>query len=105
VISGAGQGRGRIGLVAAGKTYLDLRQALDALGLTDLEASGIRLLKLGVIFPLEPSVVAEFATGLDEIVVVEDKRPFLEDAVKSAQTESRPSYGAPWHCTSCASRS
>jgi indolepyruvate ferredoxin oxidoreductase len=37
-----------------------------------------------VVFPLEPSVVTEFAAGLDEIVVVEDKRPFLEDAVKSA---------------------
>ncbi len=36
-----------------------------------------------MIFPLEPSVVAEFADGLDEIVVVEDKRPFIEDAVKS----------------------
>ncbi|MGH3265221.1 MAG: indolepyruvate ferredoxin oxidoreductase family protein, partial [Trebonia sp.] len=43
-----------------------------------------RLLKLGVIYPLEPSIVAEFATGLDEIVVIEDKRAFLEDAVKSA---------------------
>jgi len=75
----------RIGLVAAGKTYLDVRQALTALGLTeaDLERRGIRLLKLGVIYPLEPSVVAEFAAGLDEIVVVEDKRAFLEDAVKS----------------------
>ena len=78
-----GAPKARIGLVAAGKTYLDLRQALDALGLTDLEASGIRLLKLGVVFPLEPSVVTEFADGLDEIVVVEDKRPFLENAVKS----------------------
>jgi indolepyruvate ferredoxin oxidoreductase len=82
-ISGAGHRRARIGLVAAGKTYLDLRQALDTLGLTDLDAHGIRLLRLGVIFPLEPTVVAEFADGLDEIVVVEDKRPFIEDAVKS----------------------
>ena len=81
-----GAPRARIGLVAAGKTYLDLRQALHALGLADreqLDASGIRLLKLGVVFPLEPGIVAEFAEGLDEIVVVEDKRPFLEDAVKS----------------------
>ena len=84
-ISGAPAGRARIGLVAAGKTYLDLRQALDALGLTeaDLERHGIRLLRLGVIYPLEPSVVAEFAAGLDEIIVIEDKRAFLEDAVKS----------------------
>jgi indolepyruvate ferredoxin oxidoreductase len=82
-IAGAGPGRARIGLVAAGKTYLDLRQALDTLGLTNLAECGIRTLKLGVIFPLEPTVVAEFAEGLDEIVVVEDKRPFIEDAVKS----------------------
>jgi indolepyruvate ferredoxin oxidoreductase len=75
----------RIGLVAAGKTYLDVCQALTALGLTaaDLERHGIRLLKLGVIYPLEPSIVTEFAAGLDEILVVEDKRAFLEDAVKS----------------------
>jgi indolepyruvate ferredoxin oxidoreductase len=75
----------RIGLVAAGKTYLDVRQALTALGLTedDLERHGIRLLKLGVIYPLEPSVIAGFASGLDEIIVVEDKRAFLEDAVKA----------------------
>src|ERR1700761_5638228 len=75
----------RIGLVAAGKTYLDVRQALTALGLTeaDLERHGIRLLKLGVIYPLEPSIVAEFAAGLDEIIVIEDKRAFLEDAMKS----------------------
>jgi indolepyruvate ferredoxin oxidoreductase len=76
----------RIGLVAAGKTYLDVRQALTALGLTeaDLERHGIRLLKLGVIYPVEPTVVAEFADGLDEILVIEDKRAFVEDAVKSA---------------------
>jgi indolepyruvate ferredoxin oxidoreductase len=83
VITGARTAR--IGLVAAGKTYLDVRQALSALGLrqADLEARGIRLLKLGVIYPLEPAVVTEFAAGLDEIIVVEDKRAFLEDAVKS----------------------
>ncbi|HEY6492451.1 MAG TPA: indolepyruvate ferredoxin oxidoreductase family protein [Trebonia sp.] len=88
----------RVGLVAAGKAYLDVRQALTALGLTeaDLESRGIRLLKLGVIYPLEPSIVTEFAAGLDEIVVVEDKRAFLEDAVKSAlygQADTPAVYG------------
>jgi indolepyruvate ferredoxin oxidoreductase len=75
----------RIGIVAAGSTYMALRQALATLGLDDdeLDRRGIRLLKLGVIFPLEPSVVREFAEGLEEIVVVEDKRSFLEDAIKS----------------------
>ena len=81
-----GASKARIGLVAAGKTYLDLRQALSALGLAGnehLDGSGIRLLRLGVVFPLEPGIITEFAAGLEEIVVVEDKRPFLEDAVKS----------------------
>ncbi|HEX3962223.1 MAG TPA: indolepyruvate ferredoxin oxidoreductase family protein [Trebonia sp.] len=80
-----GARRARVGLVAAGKTYLDLRQALTALGLTgrELDSRGIRLLKLGVLFPLEPGIVTEFARGLDEIVVVEEKRGFIEDAVKA----------------------
>ncbi|MFD7296842.1 indolepyruvate ferredoxin oxidoreductase family protein [Streptomyces sp. NPDC059897] len=77
-------GPARVGIVAAGKTYLDVRQALTSLGLDDaaLERSGIRLLKLGAIVPVEPTVVREFARGLDEVVVVEDKRAFLESAVK-----------------------
>ncbi|GLW06932.1 indolepyruvate ferredoxin oxidoreductase [Microtetraspora sp. NBRC 13810] len=74
----------RIGIVSAGKTYLALRQALRALGLADadLERYGIRLLKLGVIHPVEPEIVREFAAGLGQIVVVEEKRSFLEGAVK-----------------------
>jgi indolepyruvate ferredoxin oxidoreductase len=88
----------RVGLVAAGKSYLVARQALTALGLTeeDLERHGIRLLKLGVIYPLEPSIVAEFASGLKEIIVIEDKRAFLEDAVKSVlygRADAPPVYG------------
>lgn len=79
-----GTGPARIGLVAAGKTYLDLRQALAAMRLDEasLEQAGIRLLKLGAIWPVERTVVAEFAAGLDEIIVVEDKRSFLETAIK-----------------------
>ncbi|WP_245665507.1 indolepyruvate ferredoxin oxidoreductase family protein [Actinoplanes subtropicus] len=74
----------RIGIVAAGKTYLDLREALDALGLDDaaLTQFGIRLLKIGMIWPLDPQVIREFSEGLDEVIVVEEKRPFLENAIK-----------------------
>ncbi len=74
----------RVGLVAAGKTFLDLRQALSILGLDDAELArrGVRLLHLGMIHPLEPSVVTGFAAGLAEIVVVEEKRPFIESALK-----------------------
>ncbi|MEV7097793.1 indolepyruvate ferredoxin oxidoreductase family protein [Amycolatopsis sp. NPDC051045] len=74
----------RIGIVSAGKSYLDLQQALRTLGL-DAEALnryGIRVLKLGAIHPLEPGIVREFADGLEEIVVVEEKRAFVETALK-----------------------
>jgi indolepyruvate ferredoxin oxidoreductase len=76
--------RDRIGIVTAGKSYLDVRQALRALGLgeEDLRRFGIRLLKLGAIWPLEPAIVREFAAGLAEVIVVEEKRAFLEPAVK-----------------------
>jgi indolepyruvate ferredoxin oxidoreductase len=82
--TGGGPG-GRIGIVAAGATYLAVRQALDVLGLDDagLERAGLRVLKLGVVFPVEPSIVRSFAQGLDSILVVENKRAFLEDAVKA----------------------
>ncbi|MFE6742652.1 indolepyruvate ferredoxin oxidoreductase family protein [Streptomyces tubercidicus] len=74
----------RIGIVTAGKTHLDLQQALRGLGLDQekLKRCGIRLLKLGVIHPVEPGIVREFATGLTEIIVVEEKRSFIETAVK-----------------------
>ncbi len=74
----------RIGIISAGKPYLDLQQAMRALGLDEpaLARYGIRVLKLGVIHPLDPAVVREFATGLTEIIVVEEKRSFIESAVK-----------------------
>ena len=74
----------RVGIVAAGKTYLDLRQALTALGLDDAELRhrGVRLLKLGMVHPLEPGVMADFSAGLREVIVVEEKRSFVEAAVK-----------------------
>jgi len=77
-------GDDRIGIVAAGKTWLDLRHALDILGLDDdeLRRRGVRLLKLGMVHPVEPGIVREFASGLREIVVVEEKRAFLETAIK-----------------------
>ena len=81
----------RIGIVSAGKSYLDLQQALRTLGLDaeTLSRYGIRVLKLGAIHPLEPSIVREFADGLDEIIVVEEKRAFIETALKEVL------YGVP----------
>ncbi|GAF49347.1 indolepyruvate ferredoxin oxidoreductase family protein [Rhodococcus wratislaviensis] len=74
----------RIGIVTSGKTYLDLREALSLFGLgpADLLRYGIRILKLGMIYPVDPEIVHRFAAGLDEIIVVEEKRAFLETAVR-----------------------
>ena len=78
-------GTARIGIVAAGRTYLDMRQALRILGLdeAELRARGIRLLRLAMIHPLIASEIEEFADGLAEIIVVEEKRPFIESALKA----------------------
>lgn len=75
----------RIGIVAAGKTWLDLVQALDQLGLDDaeLERRGVRLLHLRMVYPLDGHLVRDFAAGLSELVIVEEKRSFLEQAFKS----------------------
>ncbi len=74
-----------LGVIAAGKTYNDLRQAFLELGLDDddLRRLGVRILKMGMLFPMEPSVVREFARGLEEIFVIEEKRPFLEMFAKN----------------------
>lgn len=79
-----GRGPARVGIVAAGATWFDLRQALTTLGLDDRELArrGVRLLRVGMPWPLEPGVVDRFADGLDEIVVVEEKRAFLETQIK-----------------------
>jgi indolepyruvate ferredoxin oxidoreductase len=69
-----------LGIVAAGKPYHDLMHALRSLGLDRLP--GIRVLKLGMVWPLEPQLTREFADGLDEILVVEEKGPFLESQLK-----------------------
>ncbi len=69
-----------LGIMTAGKTYFDVRQALVELGLDDeaLRRHGIRILKMGMLFPMEPRVVRDFARGLEEILVVEEKRAFIE---------------------------
>ena len=75
-----------LGIIAAGKTWHDLRGALRDVGLDDdaLERAGIRLLKLGMIFPLERDILRQFAAGLEEILVIEEKRSFIEMLCKDA---------------------
>ena len=74
----------RLGLVAGGRTWLELMAALERLGISanDLASSPIRLLKVAMPFPLDETTIHEFAEGLDEIMVVEEKRSFLETAIR-----------------------
>jgi indolepyruvate ferredoxin oxidoreductase len=73
--------KARFGIAATGKAYLDVRQALDDLGIDDAKAArlGIRLYKIGLSWPLEPQGAREFAASLEEVLVVEEKRPLIED--------------------------
>ncbi len=74
----------KLGIISSGKSYLDVRQALDDLGIDETVAAeiGIRLYKVGMVWPLEAEGVRKFADGLDEILVVEEKRQFLEYQLK-----------------------
>ncbi|HEY5632422.1 MAG TPA: indolepyruvate ferredoxin oxidoreductase family protein [Burkholderiaceae bacterium] len=75
----------RLGIVTSGKSYLDVRQALDHLGIDHALAArlGIKVFKVGVTWPLEPRGIEDFAAGLDELLVVEEKRPLLEEQIKN----------------------
>jgi indolepyruvate ferredoxin oxidoreductase len=81
VIQGAND---RFGLMASGKAFNDTRQALLDLGLDDATCQrvGIRLHKVAVVWPLEAQLTREFATGLQEILVVEEKRQVIEYQLK-----------------------
>src|SRR5882757_4258792 len=74
----------RFGIMASGKSYEDIRQALRELGVTPEVAAkiGLRLYKIGMPWPLEPVGVREFAVGLEEIMIVEERREIVENQVK-----------------------
>ncbi len=82
----------RFGIIASGKAYNDTRQALLDLGLDDdtCRQLGIRLHKVGVVWPLEAQGTREFATGLREILVVEEKRQVIEYQIKEELYNWRP---------------
>ena len=71
----------KLGIITSGKSYLDVMQAFDDLGIDEKLAAeiGIRVYKVGMPWPLEPVKTHEFADGLDEILVVEEKRSVMED--------------------------
>src|SRR6266700_1708709 len=71
----------RLGIIATGKAYLDLRQAMADLGIgdKDAEALGLRIYKIALTWPLEETGARRFAEGLQDVLVVEEKRGFIED--------------------------
>ena len=74
----------KLGVVTTGKSYLDVRQALEDLGINEAKADkiGLRLYKVGMPWPLEPQGIDEFSQGLKEILVIEEKRPIIESQLK-----------------------
>ncbi|CAN5809853.1 indolepyruvate ferredoxin oxidoreductase family protein [soil metagenome] len=74
----------RLGIVASGKSYLDVLEALEELGIDEAFAAelGLRLFKVSMPWPLEPDGIREFAQGLEEILVVEEKRQMVEYQLK-----------------------
>jgi len=78
--------RARMGIVAAGKAWLDTRQALANLGIDDAACIqvGIRLIKMGCVWPVPTEGIHTFAAGLDTLLIIEEKRPLLETAFKEA---------------------
>ena len=74
----------RIGIVTTGKSYLDVRQALEDLQISEEYAKeiGISIYKVGMVWPLERDGIREFAEGLEEIIVIEEKRALIENQLK-----------------------
>jgi indolepyruvate ferredoxin oxidoreductase len=73
--------RRRIGIVTTGKAYLDVRQALESLGIdrTRAEELGLSVYKVALVWPLEPEGAQRFARGLASVLVVEEKRGLIEE--------------------------
>ncbi len=91
-----GEADARFGIVTVGKSYLDVRQALDDLGIDESEARrlGIAVYKVALVWPLETDGATAFALGKREVLVVEEKRaiiePQLKDALFNAPADRRP---------------
>ncbi|RPH63497.1 MAG: indolepyruvate ferredoxin oxidoreductase family protein, partial [Burkholderiales bacterium] len=86
----------RLGIVTCGKAHLDLLEALRRIeiGLDDLAAAGVRVYKVGLAWPIEPTRMLEFARGLDEVLVIEEKGGVVEQQMRellyNAPPQARP---------------
>jgi indolepyruvate ferredoxin oxidoreductase len=85
--SGAGRGAS-LGIVCAGKTYFDVTDALARFGAGHPASAGIRVLRLGMTYPLVEETVLDFAASVGEIAVIEEKRPFIEVQLRAILHEA-----------------
>jgi indolepyruvate ferredoxin oxidoreductase len=76
--------RATLGIVTVGKAHFDFMEVLRRLDLDPdaLSAAGVRVYKVGLVFPLEPTRILEFAQGLEELLVIEEKAPVVERQIK-----------------------
>ncbi len=97
----------RIGIIAAGWLFPELLEALDRLGLDAgaRESAGIRLLNLRLVYPVDERLIVEFAEGLEQIIVVDERRGFVEEQIRAALVSAldpprvvgqRDERGEPW---------
>jgi indolepyruvate ferredoxin oxidoreductase len=88
-VTGAPAGA-RLGIVCAGKGYFDVLEALAILGIgtDDLAGAGVRILRLALTYPLVEDTVLAFAASVDELVVIEEKRPFIETQLRAILHEA-----------------
>ncbi|NTJ09244.1 indolepyruvate ferredoxin oxidoreductase family protein [Rhizobium lusitanum] len=84
-IWGSTAGKARLGIVSTGKSWLDLMGALTSLGIDERRAGelGIRLYKIGMVWPIEPEGLQRFASDVETLLVVEEKRAVIEDQIKA----------------------
>jgi indolepyruvate ferredoxin oxidoreductase len=89
----SGGAQAKVGVITSGKSYLDVRQAMDDLGIDEIGANrlGLRIMKLACTWPIEPQGLHEFARGLNLIIVVEEKRSLIEVQLREEL------YGSPTH--------
>jgi indolepyruvate ferredoxin oxidoreductase len=76
--------RAQFGIIASGKAFVDVREALSLLGIDERVAAqiGLRLLKIGMPWPLDPVKTRAFSEGLQEILIVEERREIVENQIK-----------------------
>ncbi len=98
--------RRRLGIAAHGQAFKDVMEALAAMGISEAQAAdlGLAVYKVGMPWPLEPTGLRAFARGLETLMVVEHKRPLLEQQARAALYElpATPSRGSSARSTNTA---